>query len=151
MLWSLARDNSAPELFGRLSKNHIPLYAMIFTMCCSLIALAAEKWASSKVYLTILSVAGMAGILGWMAICLAQYNFRRRYIASGKKLEDLKYRTPFFPIVPFLDLGINTAVIIGSWFDTNTRIGVIAIFPFTILLIICYYLFVASRRTADQL
>lgn len=151
MLWSLARDQSAPSVFGKLSKHKVPLYAMLFTMICSSPALLGEIYGAGQVYIIILSVAGMAGILGWMAICLAQFNFRRQYLAAGKKLGDLKYRTPFYPLVPILGFGINLAVIIGSWFDADTRVGVIAIFPFTIALIICYYLFVKPKRTADQM
>lgn len=150
MLWSLARDNSAPSIFGKLSKNHVPLYAMLFTMACSSVALVGEL-DPGRAYLIILSIAGLAGILGWMAICLSQLNFRRRYLAAGKKLEDLKYRTPLYPIVPILGLLINGAVFIGGWFNEDTRMGLMAIVPFTIILIICYYFFVLPKRSVDQL
>lgn len=150
MLWSLARDGSAPSIFGGLSKNQVPLNAMLFTMACSAIALLTEKMAPETVYIILVSVAGLAGVLGWMAICLAQYNFRRRVVAAGK-LDTLKYKTPFYPIVPFLGLGINFMVIVGSWFDEDTKIGLKAFVPFLIFLLVCYYLFVAKKhKEADE-
>ena len=150
MLWSMARDGAAPSVAGKLSKNKVPLYAMLITMAFSIPALLAEIVASaSTVYIILISVAGLAGVWGWMAICLAQFNFRRRIVAAGK-LDTLKYKTPFYPIVPIVGFVINAIVLIGSWFDPDTRIGLQAFLPFLALLIICYYLFVAKKQKATD-
>lgn len=149
MLWSLARDGAAPKVFGKLSKNQVPLYAMLFTMLCSSVALLTEKMAPETVYIILVSVAGLAGVFGWMAICLAQFNFRRRIIASGKE-NTLKYKTPFFPIVPILGFGLNFIVIVGSWFDQETQIGLKAFVPFLLVLLVCYFLFVHKKHKADD-
>lgn len=148
MLWSMARDGAAPKTFGDLSKNKIPLKAMLFTMLCSSIALFAEVGGGTvgEFYIMLVSVAGLAGVVGWMAICLAQINFRRRFLASGKKLSDLGYRTPFFPIVPILGLLLNAGVIVGSALDPETRDGLIRFVPFTLGLIVCYFIFVAKKH-----
>ena len=151
MLWSLARDGAAPKVFGGLSKNKVPLAAMIFTILCSSVALFAEVTGSAgEFYVLLMSVAGLAGVVGWMAICLAQMNFRKRYLASGKKLADLGYRTPFFPAVPILGLLINAGVIVGSYFDETTRKGLIAFVPTTLFLLVCYYFFVAKKHKAED-
>ncbi|UQZ90312.1 amino acid permease [Deltaproteobacteria bacterium Smac51] len=150
MLWSMARDGAAPAIAGKLSKNQVPLIAMLITMACSIPALLAEIVASaSTVYIILISVAGLAGVWGWMAICLAQFNFRRRIVAAGK-LDTLKYKTPFYPIVPIIGFGINLVVLVGSGFDPDTRIGLYAFVPFLIALFICYQLFVAKKHKEDD-
>ncbi len=151
MLWSMARDKAAPSTFGDLSKQKVPLKAMLFTMGCSSIALLAEVTGSAgEFYIMLVSVAGLAGVVGWMAICVAQFNFRRRFLASGKKLEDLGYRTPFFPLVPILGFLINLGVIVGSAMDPSTRDGLIAFVPFTAALLVCYYVFVYKKHKAED-
>lgn len=148
-LWSLARDGAAPASLGKLSKNKVPLNAMIFTVICSAVALLTEKMAPETLYIIFVSVAGLAGTFSWMAICLGQYNFRKRIIAAGK-LDTLKYKTPFYPLVPFLGFTISFLVMVGTWFDPATRIGLIAFLPFLGGLLVCYYIFVYKKHKKDD-
>lgn len=150
MLWSLARDGAAPAAAGKLSHRQVPLIALLVTMACAVPALFAEILApAATVYIILLSVAGLAGVWGWMAICLAQFNFRRRIVAAGK-FDTLKYKTPLYPALPIIGLILNGAVLVGSYFDESTRIGLEAFVPFLIILFVAYKLFVEKKHKEED-
>lgn len=148
-LWAMSRGGMAPPVFGKLSKRQVPLNAMFCVILCSTVALLAEKYAPAKVYIIFVSMSGLAGVMCWMVICLSQYNFRKRIVAAGK-LHTLKYKTPFFPLVPILALVLNMGILVGSYFDDETRIGLLALVPFAIVCVICYYIFIAPKHKADD-
>ncbi len=153
MVWSLARDGSAPKALGKLNKQQVPMFAMFFTMAFASIAVMAEVTGSAgQFYIYLMSVAGLAGVVGWMAICLSQYNFRKRYMKEHHNdISGLIYRTPFFPAVPLIGLIFNGIVFFGSYLDEGMRLGLYAFIPCTIFLLICYYLFVAKKhKEADK-
>lgn len=52
-------------------------------------------------------------------------NFRKQYIKNGGKVADLSYKTPWYPIVPWLVIILCLISMIGIAFDPSQRIGLI--------------------------
>ena len=73
----------APKLFGRLTKNKVPLNALIFTMVFSLLSLLTSVMEADAVFVLLMSVAGISVTISWMGICASQLMFRYRYVKSG--------------------------------------------------------------------
>ena len=74
-------------------------------------------------------------------------NFRKYYLKSGHKLDELAYQTPFYPIVPWLVIILCSVSIIGIAFDPNQRIALIIGIPFTILCFFYYQLFFSKKAS----
>ncbi|WP_196601953.1 amino acid permease [Pectinatus frisingensis] len=142
ILWAMAKEGTAPRCLGTLNNNKIPQNALVLTMVVAGASLLCSVYAADTVYLWIVSIAGMAGVMGWMGICASQFFFRRQFLNSGHKMEELKYKTPLFPFVPAFGFFMNMIIIVGLWFDESQRIAIYAGIPFVICVMGYYYFFV---------
>ncbi|MGR5997457.1 hypothetical protein ACT7DF_18430 [Bacillus cereus] len=61
--------------------------------------------------------------------------FRKHYLADGGKLEDLKFKTPLYPLVPILGFGLYGIILISLIFIPEQRLGIYCTVPF---IIFCY-------------
>ena len=102
LLWAMANEGMAPKIFGRLSKRKVPFTALVFTMSFSLLSLLTSVMEADAVFILLMSIAAIAVTISWMGIALSQLMFRRKYLKEGGKLEDLKYKVPFYPFVPII-------------------------------------------------
>ncbi len=44
----------------------------------------------------------MTGFIAWLGIAISHYRFRRGYVLQGNDLNNLPYRSGFFPLGPIL-------------------------------------------------
>ena len=102
LLWAMSNEGMAPKMFGRLSKRKVPLNALIFTMSFSLLSLLTSVMEAEAVFVLLMSIAGISVTISWMGIATSQLMFRRHYLKAGGKLEDLKYKVPFYPLCPIV-------------------------------------------------
>ncbi len=123
LLWAMANEGMAPKVFGRLSKRKVPLAALIFTMSFSLLSLLTSVMEAEAVFILLMSIAGISVTISWMGIALSQLMFRHRYLKAGGKLEDLKYRVPFYPYVPLFCIAFCLLILVFLAFDPTQRIG----------------------------
>ena len=147
MLWSLAEDGTLPKVFSRLSKNGLPIYGLLLTLVGGLLSLFSSIYAESTVYLALVSISGFAVVAVWLSIGISQLRFRKVFLATHD-ISELSYRTPGYPVVPWLVIIFCVISIIGIYFDPNQRIALYFGIPFTIISALIYQLFY-SRRTHD--
>ncbi|MGG0241045.1 amino acid permease [Bacillus rhizoplanae] len=145
MLWSLSKNNMAPAFLQKVSSRGIPLYALIMTISISAFSLLTSVVAAETVYLWLISISGVITIIVWMSICASQFLFRRRYLAEGGKLEDLKFKTPLYPIVPILGFGLYGLILVSLIFIPDQRLGIYCTVPFIIACYAYYYIKVRKR------
>ncbi|MGE6611144.1 amino acid permease [Peribacillus sp. NPDC076916] len=149
MLYSLSSSKMAPRSFQKLTKKGVPLLALTASMGISCVSILVSKVAAETIYTWILSVAGMASMLAWMSIAASQYFFRRRYVAEGGKVSDLKFRTPLYPLVPILAFVFNLVVLISLVFDEGTKLTIYIGVPVAIAFHLIYILFLQKRGKKD--
>lgn len=147
MLWSLSEDGTLPKVFSKLSKNGLPIYGLLLTLAGGLLSLFSSIYAESTVYLALVSISGFAVVAVWLSIGISQLRFRKVFLASHP-LSDLTYRTPGYPVVPWLVIILCVVSMIGIYFDPNQRIALYFGIPFTLVSIIVYQVFY-RRRTHD--
>ncbi|WP_440604719.1 amino acid permease [Bacillus sp. GB_SG_008] len=145
MLWSLSKNDMAPAFLQKVSSRGIPLYALIMTISISAFSLLTSVVAAETVYLWLISISGVITIIVWMSICASQFLFRRRYLAEGGKLEDLKFKTPLYPIVPILGFGLYGLILVSLIFIPDQRLGIYCTVPFIIACYAYYYIKVRKR------
>ncbi len=142
ILWSMAKDEMAPTVFGKVNQKGVPMNALAF----GALSLLTSVIAAETVYLWLISIAGMAAISGWIAITLSQYLLRKRFLAKGGKLEDLKFRTPLYPLVPLLGLALNLITVSSLAFVPDQRMGLNCGIPFAAACYLYYHLIVKKRE-----
>ncbi|MDR6998427.1 amino acid permease [Neobacillus niacini] len=127
MLWDLARQGKAPKFLGKLNKNGVPVNALIVTTLVGTIAFLASFFGDGTVYIWLLNASGMSGFIAWLGIAICHYRFRRAYVAQGRDLSKLPYKSKFFPFGPifafvvcgFVVLGQNYSAFTGDHIDWN--------------------------------
>ncbi|KLN47584.1 lysine transporter [Providencia rettgeri] len=114
MLYTLAREGKAPRIFARLSKGGVPRYALLATTVIAGLCFLSSMFGNQTVYLWLLNTSGMTGFIAWLGIAISHYRFRRGYIAQGKDLNDLPYRSGFFPIGPIFAFILCLTITLGQ-------------------------------------
>ena len=94
MVWSLAKERLIPARFAKTNFRGVPVWAVLFSMAGSLLALLSSVIAASTVYLVLVALSGLSAVVVWIAIAYCQIVFRRRWLESGHSTSELKYRTP---------------------------------------------------------
>lgn len=75
MLWSLGNEGTIPKNISKTNKNGIPVIALCLSMIGGLLALLSSIFAADTIYLVLVSVSGLAVVIVWAAIALAELNF----------------------------------------------------------------------------
>ncbi|RHW52418.1 gamma-aminobutyrate permease [Bombilactobacillus bombi] len=116
MLYALAKDNYAPKIFAKTTKNGIPFYALLATIIVSLLTFTTSIF-GQKIYMWLVAASGLTGFIAWVGIALSHYRFRRAFIKQGHDLSELKYHAKLFPLGPIIALILCIIVIGGQNID----------------------------------
>ena len=136
-----------PTIFGKTTTRGVPLFAITVSLIAGLAALVSSVVSPGAVYLALVSIAGFAVVAVWMVIVVAQMRNRSQYLASGSKLEDLVYRTPFYPALPIATLLILAISLVAVAFDPSQVAALYFGIPFVGL---CYLVHWAMRKRAER-
>ncbi|NUF98920.1 amino acid permease [Lactobacillus mellis] len=113
MLYSLAQDKYAPQIFAKTTKSGIPFYALLATILVSLLTFTTSIF-GQKIYMWLVAASGLTGFIAWVGIALSHYRFRRAFIKQGYQLSELKYHAKLFPLGPIIALALCIIVIGGQ-------------------------------------
>lgn len=114
MLYQLAVEGKAPKVFTKVSKRGIPVYALLATLAVGSLAFLTSFFGDGVVYIWLLNASGLSGFIAWLGIAISHYRFRRAYVAQGKDLNDLPYRSKFFPFGPLFAFVVCMIVVLGQ-------------------------------------
>lgn len=138
MLWSLANEGSLSPKILKINKNGVPMTALIFSMFGAILALFSSIYAADTVYLALVSIAGFAVVVVWLAIPLSQINFRKEWLKTHRE-DELIYKTPLNPILPYITIILLLISIIGIAWDESQRAGLYFGIPFIIFCYLYHY------------
>lgn len=114
MLYNLATEGRAPRIFAQLTRNGVPLVALLATTAVGGLCFLTSLFESKSVYLWLLNLSGMTGFIAWLGIAVSHYRFRRGFMAQGLDLNRLPYRSPFFPYGPIFAFALCMIVTLGQ-------------------------------------
>jgi lysine-specific permease len=131
MLYAMAHSGKAPKVFGRLNSRGVPAAALLFTGLVSALAFFSSLVGDQKIYQLFYNASGLSGFLIWLGIAICHLRFRKAWVAQGRSLDDLKFRSKFYPYGPWLAVVLFLVVLFGanigvfqtpvfSWFDFLT-------------------------------
>lgn len=146
ILWAMSKSGMAPKALSPLSKQGVPLRALFITLCFALISLMTSFIAADTLFMVLMAVSGMAGTVTWIVIALAQYRFRRQFLREGGQLHQLKYRAPWFPLVPLLCIVLCSSLFVFLALDETQRPSLYWGSGFIALCYGAYYLMQRKRQ-----
>ncbi|WP_312046409.1 amino acid permease [Erwinia sp.] len=114
MLFTLAREGKAPRIFGKLSKGGVPRNALYATTVVAALCFLTSMFGNQTVYLWLLNTSGMTGFIAWLGIAISHYRFRRGFVSQGYDINDLPYRSKFFPLGPIFAFVLCLVITLGQ-------------------------------------
>ena len=85
------------------------------------------------------SIAGFAVVVVWLSIPMAQINFRKQWNLEHSD-DELDYKTPFNPILPYITIILLAISVLGIAWDSSQRAGLYFGIPFMIFCYLYHYL-----------
>ena len=116
MLHSMALKRQAPAIFARVTKGGVPAYAMAVTTVTAALGFLTQL-VFNDAYIWLVNIVGISGIIIWLGIAVSHIRFRRAYLLQGYRLEDLPYRSPFFPAGPIIAFVMCLVVMAGQNYE----------------------------------
>ncbi len=120
MLYTMACNGMAPKWLAGLSRNGVPVNALIATTLVAMLCFLTSLFGDQTVYLWLMSASGMSGFIAWLGIAICHYRFRKGYLLQGGELHQLPYRALFFPFGPLLAFGLCLLVTLGQDYSAFT-------------------------------
>lgn len=139
MLWSLANEGMISKKVVKINRHGVPMRALLLSMVGAVFALLASIYAADTVFLALVSIAGFAVVVVWLSIPIAQIRFRKEWKKEHSE-DELSYKTPFNPILPYITILLLVISIIGIAWDASQRAGLYFGIPFILLSYAYYYL-----------
>lgn len=139
LLWSMANDKQAPQIYAKVNKNSVPFVGVIVTAGLSGLCLISKFVGAEKVFMLIISSSGMVGCLVWLMIAWSHIGFRKYLTKTGQSPTKLAFRVRPFPLVPILGIVANAIIILGMLIDPDQRTVVYSGVLLLIFFIIVYH------------
>jgi L-asparagine transporter-like permease len=143
MLYTLGVNGQAPKFFAKISRNGVPLYGTIAVLIGLAVGVVLNYVAPPKIFVYVYSASVLPGMIPWFIILISHLGFRK---AKGAALDKHPFKMPFAPFTNYLTIAFLLMVLVGMWFNNDTRISLIVGVIFLALVVISYYAFGIGKR-----
>ncbi|WKA59263.1 amino acid permease [Planococcus shenhongbingii] len=147
MMYSLAKDKSAPERLAKLNKRKVPAGALYFSSIVILIAVILNYVMPEGVFTLITSISTVCFIFIWgiTVICHMKYRKTRPALAKASK-----FKMPLYPIANYAILLFLAFVLVVLALAEDTRVALFVTPVWFILLMIAYKFQVSKLKHVTQ-
>ncbi|HLW98680.1 MAG TPA: amino acid permease [Candidatus Acidoferrales bacterium] len=133
MIFSLSRGGYAPRIFGRLSRQGVPLAALLVSSAGMFAALGLNVYYQETAYVYMIGAAFFGGLFVWMMIFVTHLMFRRGAPQGARRF------APAGPWSSLVGLAALTAVMVSTWWVPGFRITLESGLPWLAFISLCYF------------
>ena len=144
MLFSLSRAGFAPRALGHLSRNGVPVRALLVSTLGIGVAAVLNALYRERAFLLMLSIAIFGPMFTWLMIFVTHLRFRQHW--RGR---ELAFRMWGFPFTSLLGVVLMSAALVTTLFTPAFRPTLIYGVPFLLLLTATYKLVGKRRETGS--
>jgi len=132
MLFSLARAGYAPKALGRLSRDGVPVAALLVSSAGVVVAAVMYTLYSAASYNLMISISTFGGLFAWLMTFITHLAFRRRHVfAEGDfKMFGAPWTTLFGAV---LLIGVMITSVFTPGFRSMLLCGIPSLALFTVL------------------
>ena len=137
MLFSLARGGFAPALLGRLSKNGMPVAAVLASSVGMALALVLAQLFQRTAFVFLIGVAFFGGPFIWLMTLATHIAFRLRIVKENRaiaRIAPLGIWSSIFGILALL------AVLVSTWWIPDFHVALLSGPPWLVFLTVCYFI-----------
>ncbi|PAW40481.1 amino acid permease [Bacillus thuringiensis] len=143
MLYTLGVNGQAPKYFTKLSGNGVPLFGTVGVIIGLAVGVVLSYIAPKNLFVYVYSASVLPGMVPWFVILISQINFRKE---KGAEMKDHPFKMPFAPVTNYLTIAFLIMVLIGMWFNDDTRISLVVGIIFLAIVTISFYAFGIGKR-----
>ncbi|WP_445486702.1 amino acid permease [Niallia sp. 03133] len=144
MLYTLAMNGQAPKFFAKISPNGVPLFSTLGVLLGLGIGVVLSFIAPKNLFVYVYSASVLPGMIPWFVILISQIRFRQ---AKGAAMDKHPFKMPFAPVTNYATIVFLIIVLIGMWFNDDTRISLIAGIIFLGLITFSFFVFGLGKQT----
>ena len=146
MMFSLARGGYAPQAFGRVSANGVPVPALLASAVGLAAAVILATFFPDSAFVYMFGIALFGGLYAWGLIFVTHLFFRRRWETEGGRR--LPVRMIGYPWTSILGAASLLAILITTWWVEGMRVTLISGVPWLMFLTAAYWMI--ERRTGAK-
>lgn len=136
MIFSLSRGNFAHKSLGKLSKDGIPVNALVLSSLGIISAALIAKF-SPLAYNYLFGIALFGALFVWLLTLLSHLRFRSQWEKDGG--DKLPVRAPLFPILQIIGILLISAILITMGISKDWYVSWIVGVPWLLFITIIYY------------
>lgn len=134
---------------------HVPFAANImnFVVLTAIISAAnSGLYASTRMLWSLGNeVSGLAVVFVWTAIAWSELKFRRAFLNSGHQLSELKYKTPWYPVIPYFAFISSLLSCVLIWFDPTQRVALYYTISFVAICYLGHHFWLKSKKNNEEI
>lgn len=112
----MAHSGKAPRFLGRTNSRGVPVWAILLTNAVGSIAMMNVSTGASRAYGYIVNLSGVSTFLVWGSISFIHIRFRRAWAAQKRSLDELEYKSSWYPYDACFGLGANLLLaLVQGW------------------------------------
>ncbi len=120
MLYAMAKEGDAPQVFAKVNSRGVPVPALLATAAFGVFAFLTSLIGEGTAYNWLINISGMSGFIAWLGIAIAHYRFRRAFHEQGKSLDSIPFKALFFPFGPIFAMILCLIIIAGQNYTAFT-------------------------------
>jgi AAT family amino acid transporter len=142
LLFSLARGGYAPAALGRLTKQGMPVLAVLASSAGMAVAVFLSHYFEATAFVFMIGVAFFGGPFIWIMILITHLAFRNASARAGKPI--LRFAPPG-PWSSLLGLAALLVVLVSTWWVPGFRVTLRAGPPWLAFITLCYLVWRKAR------
>lgn len=103
----LAHEGLVPKYLGWTNRRGVPVPALILFNSLGVISLMNVSVGASNAYNYIVNLSGVGVFIVWAIISITHFRFRKAWVVQGKSVDELTYKTLFYPWTTIFSLTAN--------------------------------------------
>jgi L-asparagine transporter-like permease len=142
LLFSLARGGYAPAALGRLTKQGMPVLAVLASSAGMAVAVFLSHYFEATAFVFMIGVAFFGGPFIWIMILITHLAFRNASARAGKPILRFAPRGPWSSL---LGLAALLVVLVSTWWVPGFRVTLRAGPPWLAFITLCYLVWRKAR------
>jgi len=146
MIYSLAKEDNAPESMKKLTSTQVPFNATIFSAIVILISVILNYIIPEGVFVLITSISTFCFIFIWAIIVICHLKYRKTNPECAAKS---KFKMPLYPIMNYIILVFFAFVIVTLALNNETRVALF-VTPIWFIILEGIYKILKAKKQNDE-
>jgi D-serine/D-alanine/glycine transporter len=147
MVYSLAKEENAPESMKMLTSSQVPSNATMFSAIVILISVILNFVMPEGVFVLITSISTFCFIYIWAVIVICHMRYRKTNPELAAKS---KFKMPLYPIINYIILAFFAFILVVLALNNETRVALFVTPVWFIVLGIIYNILKAKKKNEEN-